>query len=180
MELHEEVTSSKRIYEGRIVNLRVDDVMLGNGKTSKREVVEHGGAIAVVAMPDPQTVILVRQFRLPAEGTLLEIVAGGLEEGESPEVSARRELTEEIAYTCGQLIPLYEAWVAPGYTTEKIYGYLALDLSEEKADMDEDENIEIVTMSLSDALAAISDGRIQDMKTVAGLTMAERYLRQQG
>ncbi len=131
MNLSETVTGSKRIYEGKIVNLRVDDVQLANGGTSKREVVEHGGAVAVVAMPDPDTVILVRQFRLPAEGALLEIVAGGLEDGESPEVSARRELTEEIGYTCADLIPLYEAWVAPGYTTEKIYGYLALGLTEE-------------------------------------------------
>lgn len=176
MDQTETVTASERIYEGRIVKLRVDTVTLPNGKQSKREVVEHGGAVAVVAMKDDETVLMVRQFRLPAGGPLLEIVAGGIDEGEAPEEAARRELAEEIGMVPGTLTFLYEAFVAPGYTTEKIYGYLARDLREAPEEPDEDEFVELVSMRLDDAFAAIASGEIQDMKTVAGLTMAARLL----
>jgi ADP-ribose pyrophosphatase len=175
MILNEIVTASKRIYEGRIINLRVDDVTLPDGKSSKREVIEHGGAVAIVPMADHDTVILVRQFRLPAGGPLLEIPAGGIEKGENPETCARRELAEEIKQVPETLIPLYEAYVAPGYTTEKIYGFLALNLSDAPEDGDEDEFVEIVPMPLTEAIAAIATGEIQDMKTIAGLTLAARW-----
>ena len=176
MDQTEVVTGTKRLYEGRIVNLRVDDVRLPNGKFSKREVVEHGGAIAVVPMRDRDTVLLVRQFRLPAEKSLLEIPAGGIEKGEDPEVAARRELTEEIGMTPARLIPLYAAFVAPGYTTEKIWGFLALDLSESRASADEDEFVEVVPMRLDEAFAAVASGEIEDMKTIAGLALAAQLL----
>lgn len=176
MDLNETVTASERKYEGRIVNLRVDTVSLPNGMSGKREIVEHSGAVAVVPMRDRETVLLVRQFRLPAGKPLLEIPAGGINAGEDPETCARRELTEEIGMTPARLIPLYAAFVAPGYTTEKIWGFLALDLSELKADADEDEFVEIVPMPLEAAIAAIASGEIEDMKTIAGLTMAARLL----
>jgi ADP-ribose pyrophosphatase len=176
MDQTETVTESTRIYEGRVVNLRVDSVRLPNGKKSKREVVEHGGAVAVVAMKDRDTVLLVRQFRLPAGKALLEIPAGGIEEGEAPEVSARRELAEEIGMVPGRLIPLFTAYLAPGYSSEKMYGFLALDLQEAPEDADEDEFVEIVTMSLEDALAAIANGEIEDSKSIAGLALAARLL----
>jgi ADP-ribose pyrophosphatase len=176
MDQTESVTGTTRVYEGKIVNLRVDDVRLPNGKAGKREVVEHGGAVAVVPMRDRETVLMVRQFRLPAGKALLEIPAGGLDGDESPEDAARRELTEEIGMTPARLLPLYGAFSAPGYTNEKIYGFLALDLSESRADADEDEFVEVVPMRLDDALAAIASGEIEDMKTVAGLAMAARML----
>lgn len=174
---HETVESSERIFEGKIVNLRVDTVRFQNGTSGKREVVEHSGAVAIVpVLADNKTVVLVRQWRTPVGGPLLEIPAGGLEEGEDPEGCAKRELTEEIGQTAGKLVPLYTAFVAPGYCTEKIYGFLALDLSDETADADEDEFVERVEMSLEDAIAAIATGEIQDAKTIAGLTLAARYL----
>ncbi len=176
MELVETVTSSRRIYEGKIVNLRVDDVTLPNGKPGKREVVEHGGAVAIVPMQDKNTVLLVRQFRLPAGKALLEIPAGGIEDGEEPEACARRELAEEIGMVPGRLIPLYQSFVAPGYTTEKIWGFLALDLTEEKQNADEDEFVETVPMNLDDALKAIASGEIEDGKTISGLALAARLL----
>jgi len=176
MDLTETVTGSQRIYAGRVVNLRLDTVTLPNGKTGKREVVEHGGAVAIVAMPDETTVLMVRQFRLAAGGPLLEIPAGGIEEGETPEESARRELAEEIGKAPERLIPLYAAFVAPGYTTEKIHGFLALGLRDATGHVDEDEFVEAVPMSLEDALTAVGTGEIQDMKTIAGLLTAARYL----
>ena len=177
MNLTETVTQSQRLYEGRVVNLRVDSVVLPNGKPGKREIVEHGGAIAVVALDSTGQVLLVRQFRLPTGGTLLEVPAGGIEPGEDPAVAAGRELAEEIGFTPGKLTLLYTAYVAPGYCTEKIWGYLAEDLTAtSEAHADHDEFVETVPMTLEDALAAISDGRIQDMKSVACLTMAARLL----
>ncbi len=175
---HQETTeSSERIFEGKIVNLRVDTVRFQNGKTGKREVVEHSGAVAIVPLlADNETVVLVRQWRTPVGGPLLEVPAGGLEKGEDPETCAKRELTEEIGQTAGKLVPLFAAYVAPGYSTEIIHGFLALDLSDEKADADEDEFVERVEMSLTDAIAAIGTGEIQDAKTIAGLTLAARYL----
>jgi 8-oxo-dGTP pyrophosphatase MutT (NUDIX family) len=177
MNLTETVTASERKYEGRVVRLRVDTVTLPNGKSSKREVVEHSGAIAVVPLDANGNVLLVRQFRLPANGPLLEVPAGGIEEGEDPAVAAARELAEEIGFTPGTLTPLYEAYVAPGYCTEKIWGYLAEDLTPcLDAHTDHDEFVETVPLSLDDSLAAIGDGRIQDMKSIACLTMAQRLL----
>lgn len=176
MDQTEIVTGSERFFEGRIVNLRVDTVTLPNGKTSKREVVEHGGAVAIVPMRDAETVLLVRQFRLPAGKALLEIPAGGLEPDESPEACAARELSEEIGMVPGRLIPIYSSYLAPGYSTEKIHGFLALDLSESPADADEDEFVELVEMSLEAAIDAIGTGEIEDAKTIAGLLLAARLL----
>ena len=175
--LNEVTISTEQVYKGKIVNLRVDTVQFQNGNTGKREVVEHGGAVAIVPiLADGETVVLVRQWRTPIGRPLLEIPAGGIEEGEAPEFSANRELTEEIGLIAGRLIPLYAAYVAPGYCTEKIYGFLALDLSEEKADADADEFVERVEMKLSDAIAAIATGEIEDAKSIAGLTLAARIL----
>lgn len=176
MDQTEIVTDTTRIYEGRVVRLRVDSVRLPNGKMSKREVIEHGGAVAVVAMQDRYTVMLVRQFRLPAEKSLLEIPAGGIEHGEAPEVAARRELAEEIGMVPGRLIPLFAAYLAPGYSSEKMYGFLALDLEDAPEEADEDEFVEIVSMSLDQALAMCTSGEIEDCKTISGLALAARLL----
>ena len=174
---HETTESSERIFEGKIVNLRVDTVRFQDNKTGKREVVEHSGAVAIVPiLADGKTVVLVRQWRTPVGAPLLEIPAGGLEDNESPEECARRELTEEIGQTAGRLIKIYEGYSAPGFCTEKLYGFLALDLTDEAAEQDEGEFVERVEMSLTEAIAAIATGKIQDMKTIAGLTLAERYL----
>jgi nudix-type nucleoside diphosphatase (YffH/AdpP family) len=176
MDLNETVTDSQRIFEGKIVRLRVDTVRLPNGKTSKREVIEHGEAVAIVPMSDRETVVLIRQFRLPAGKILLEIPAGGMNAGENPEACAARELTEEIGMTPGTLIPLYSAYLAPGYATEKIHGFLALNLAAQTAQADDDEFVELAPMRLEDAIAAIATGEIEDAKTIAGLTLAARYL----
>jgi ADP-ribose pyrophosphatase len=180
MELVERVIGTEAIFSGRVVKLRRDTVVLPNGKEGKREVVEHSGAVAVIAMPDPQTVLLVRQFRLPAGKPLLEVVAGGVEPGEDVADCARRELREEIGKEAATLIPLFAAYVAPGYCTEKIYGFLAMDLSDAPLDADEDEFVEVVAMPLEALLQDITSGAIEDAKTIACATLAERYLRRVG
>lgn len=174
----ETVIDSTSIYEGRIVHLRVDTVQLPDGRHAKREVVGHGGAVCIVPMRDNDTVLLIRQFRLPAGKVLLEIPAGGLEKGENPDDSAMRELREETGYRAGNLRRLFAMYLAPGYSTELIHAYLATDLTEDALDQDEDENLELVTMSLHDAIALIFSGEIEDAKTIAGLFAAQQILQE--
>jgi nudix-type nucleoside diphosphatase (YffH/AdpP family) len=172
----EEVIGTESIFNGKIVHLRVDTVRLPNGRESKREVVGHGGAICVVPMQDNQTVLMIRQFRLPAGKILLEVPAGGLEDGENPDDCAMRELQEETGFRAGNLTRMFTMYLAPGYSTELMYAYLATDLSDDKLAQDEDENLELVPMKLDDAIAAIFRGEIEDSKTVAALFAAREIL----
>jgi ADP-ribose pyrophosphatase len=157
------------------VKLRLDTVRLPNGKTARREVVEHGEAVAIVPMRDENTVLLIRQFRLPAGKVLLEIPAGSMNPGEDPAESARRELSEEIGMAPGRMVPIYSAYLAPGYTSEKIHGFLALDLTPKAGTADDDEFVELAPMALEAAIDAIATGEIEDAKTIAGLLLAARY-----
>ena len=174
--LEETVTSSKRLYDGRILNLRLDTVVLPNGKTSQREIVEHRGAVAMVPMQDRDTVILVRQYRRAAGSALLEIPAGTLDPDEEVEACARRELAEEINYRAGRMQRLFQSYMAPGYSTEVIHTFLALDLTPTEGHTDEDEFLEIVPTPLAEALQMIETGEIADAKSISGLLYAARLL----
>ena len=174
--LEETVTSSKRLYDGKIINLRLDTVRMPDGNMSQREIVEHRGAVAMVPMLDKSTVILVRQYRRAAAGTLLEIPAGTRDHDEDVEQCARRELAEETKFAAGRMIKMFQSYVAPGYSTELIHTYLALDLTATEGQTDEDEFLELVTLPLSEAIAKISAGEIIDSKTISGLLFAERLL----
>ncbi|HIC94715.1 MAG TPA: NUDIX hydrolase [Anaerolineae bacterium] len=174
-----EVTlASRRLYEGRIVNLRVDTVRLEDGRVTEREIVEHRGAVAVVALDGDGNVLLVRQFRKPAERELLEIPAGTLEAEEEPASCARRELAEETGYRAGHLEPMGGFYSSPGFCTEYIHLYLATDLSPSPARAEYDEAIELVRVPLSEALRMIGRGEICDAKTIVGLLSA--WARRQG
>ncbi len=174
MDLTEKTIESRRIFEGRIVNMRVDTVELPNGRTSTREVVEHRGAVAIVPMLDHETVVLVRQYRQPVGGTLLEIPAGTLEKGEEPFDCASRELAEEIGYHPEKLTKMFHSYLAPGYSTEMLHTFLAEDLKRVGENRDADEFMEIVTMSLTDAVEMIRSGEIIDAKSICGLLLAAR------
>ncbi|MFM7320741.1 MAG: NUDIX hydrolase [Armatimonadota bacterium] len=176
MDLNESVVESHRIHEGRIVNLRVDTVVLPDGRTAQREIVEHSGAIAAVPVDNDGRVLLVRQFRLAAGRPLLEIPAGGMEEGEDPAECAVRECAEEIGRVPGRLTPLFSAWVAPGYATEIIHCFLAEDLVTERKDGDVDEFVEVVPATWTEIDQWIADGSIQDMKSIAALAIARTRL----
>lgn len=173
----EETTGSERIYEGRIINLRVDTVRLPSGRESKREVIEHKGAVCIVPVLDDGRVMLVRQFRKASEQSLLEVPAGGLEEGESPQECAARELMEECGFRPGKLVPIYQAFLAPGYSTEMMYAFLATELSPEKMEADDDESIEIESFSLDELEAMIDAFEIRDAKTVAAIGCVRRHLK---
>lgn len=174
--MDETIVSSRKIFKGRIVRLEVHEVRLSDGHLSKREMVHHPGAVAVVALDDEQNVLLVRQFRLGAGKVLYEIPAGTLNAGETPEVCAARELQEEAGYKPGKLEALGGYYTAPGYTTEIIHIYLATDLSESRLQGDADEIIEVERVPLSRALAMIEEGDISDGKTLVGLLQVARRL----
>ncbi len=170
------VTGSERLFEGRILSLRLDTVELPNGKTGRREIVEHRGAVALVPMLDAETVVLVRQYRGAAGGFLLEIPAGTRDAGEDPEACARRELAEEINYKPGRMTKMFQSFMAPGYSTELIHTFLAQDLTPTEGQADDDEFLEIVTLPLADALGKITSGEITDAKSISGLLYADRVL----
>jgi ADP-ribose pyrophosphatase len=172
MKLTEETLESKRIFEGKIVNLRVDTVRLPDGRTSTREIVEHRGAVAVVPMLDSERVVLVRQFRQAAGRVLTEIPAGGLEIGEDPEDCVRRELMEEIGYFPNKVTKMFYSYLAPGYSTEKLHTYLAEDLTPAVEEQDDDEFIEVITVTLDEAVEMIRTGDIADAKSICGILLA--------
>lgn len=166
---------SKRLYQGRVLDLYVDRVRLPHGKVADMELVHHKGAAAVVPLlPDGQ-VILLSQYRYATGGRVLEIPAGGLEPDEDPEACARRELVEETGWRVpddAEMISLGWIWTTPGFTDEKIWLYLARDLEETEQDLDRDEILTVETMPFADAVEKAREGRIHDGKTVCGLLRA--------
>ncbi len=176
MELTETVIGSETIYSGKVVHLRVDKVRLPDGHESKREVVAHPGAVCIVPVRDDGMVLLVRQFRLPAGQVLLEVPAGTREKGEDPHACALRELEEETGYRAAELRPLYTAYLAPGYSTELMYAYLATGLTPGQTNFDEGENIELIEIPLTEIESRVLAGEFTDAKTIAALLMASRVL----
>lgn len=172
----EQRVSTKRIYEGRVLNLRVDEVRLENGNSGKREVVEHLGAAAIVPILDGGEVILVRQYRYPIGIDLLEIPAGTLKANEDPKECAVRELEEETGYRCGEISKVAECFVAPGYSTEKIHLYLAKQLTKTETNLDDDESIILERYPFPEVMEKIRTGEIRDAKSIVGLHAAARLL----
>ncbi|MCL6560366.1 MAG: NUDIX hydrolase [Firmicutes bacterium] len=168
-DLTEKTLSSKRVYEGKIINLRIDTVTLPGGRTGTREVVEYAGAVAVVPVNKKSELLLVRQYRHAVGKTLLEIPAGKLEPGEDPPVSAGRELLEETGYEAEHLRPLIRFYSTPGFTTEELHLFLATGLTLKKQNLDEDEFIDVVPVPFKRALEMIWAGEIRDAKSVAGI-----------
>lgn len=172
--MEEKTISSRRIYDGRVIKLDVLDVELPDGQNSKREIVKHPGAVAIVALDDQRNILMVRQWRMAAGRAMLEIPAGTLDPGEEPLVCADRELQEETGLRAGKLEPLGAFFVAPGYTTEKIHLFLATGLTESRLPMDDDEFIELVRIPLEEAVRRVVAGEIEDGKTITGVLRAAR------
>lgn len=174
--IEETITSTRRIYDGRVINLRLDTVLMPDGKMSQREIVEHRGAVAMIPLHADKTVVLVRQFRRPVAAAMLEIPAGTRDAQEDIELCARRELAEEVNLSAGRMVKLFHSYVAPGYSTEVIHTFLALDLTPTVGHTDEDEFLEVVRLPLDEAIAKISHGEIIDSKTISGLLFVDRLL----
>ena len=167
---------TRKIYQGKVVHLAVKTIALPDGTTAEREIIDHDGATAVVALDDEQNVFLVRQYRVGADQHLYEIPAGILNPGEPPNVSAVRELREEIGYQPGTLEPVGGFYVSPGYSTEYIHIFYAHDLTPAPLEQDADEFIEVTRVPLAKALAMIEQGEIIDSKTIIGLLRVARHL----
>jgi len=166
-----EFIDSKTVFEGRVFNVSVDTVREGN-QTYVREVVHHSGSAVILPVFDDGTIALVKQYRHPAVKYLLELPAGTLNDKERPEDGAARELEEELGVMAGKLEKLCEFFVSPGFCEEKMWLYLATDLRETQQRLEDDEAIEIVRLPLDRALQMITDGEIEDAKTIIGLLLA--------
>jgi len=165
------VIDSKSIYRGRIFEVTVDTVSEGE-QTYAREVVHHPGSAVIVPVFDDGTIALVRQYRHPAVRYLLEAPAGTLRRGEAPEEGAKRELEEELGVVSGRLEKLSEFFVSPGFCGEKMWVYLATELTETRQQLDEDEILAVVRIPFSQALSMITTGEIEDAKTIIGVMLA--------
>ncbi len=165
----ENKVSSRRVYDGRIVSLRVDRVALPGGGETEREVVEHPGGVAIVALDDRRNVLMVRQYRYAIGSEMLELPAGTREPDEPPDVCAVRELEEETGYRAAHVTPLYRFYPAPGYTGELLHIYVATGLIVTDARPEADERIQVVPVPWEEALAMVTNGQISDAKTIVGL-----------
>jgi len=167
--LVEKTLSSRLIYDGRAVKLRVDTVQTAGGRKTTREIVEHADCVAIVVIDADDNVLLVNQFRKPVEKELLEIPAGGIDAGEDAEAAVRREMREETGYLPLKVESLGGFYSAPGYSSEYLYLYLASDLTPSQLFAEDTENIELVRVPISQIPSLISSGSICDAKSIAGL-----------
>lgn len=168
----EKTLSVKRLYEGKIINVRVDTVSLPGGRTATREVVEHAGAVGVVPVNEQGEILLVRQYRYAAGKTLLEIPAGKLEPDEDPLACARRELLEETGFAASSIERLISFYSTPGFTNEILHLFLATGLTQKEQNLDKDEDIDVVPVPFEQAINLIWSGEICDAKSVAGIFAA--------
>lgn len=163
----EKTIKTEHIFQGKVVQLQVDDVELPNGQYSKREMIKHPGAVAVIAVTPDKKIVFVEQYRKPLEKSLVEIPAGKLEQNEEPLTTARRELEEEAGYTAKELTLVTSFYTSPGFADELMYIYLAKDLVhlEDPPKGDEDEFVEVIELTLDEAKQYVKEQRIHDAKT---------------
>ena len=166
------VHGTRRIYEGRVVNLRVDAVEYPNGHRGEVEVVEHRGGVAVIAMPQSQQIILVHQFRPAIGRAMWEVPAGKLEAGEEPAHCAQRELLEETGYRARSVRELWSFYTAPGFCSELLHLFVAEDLTAGTPRPEEGEQIETRAFDVDEAWALVQRGELPDAKTQIALAWA--------
>jgi ADP-ribose pyrophosphatase len=165
----EKVLSSKGIYQGRILKLRVDTVLTVDGRKSTREIVAHEPCIGVVAVDNEDNVLLVNQYRSPLEKDLLEIPAGGIDKGEKPAAAVIREMREETGLKPGKVERLTGFYLSPGFCDEYMHLFLAEDLVPAPLSAEDTVGIEVVRVPVAKVPELIFSGKIEDSKSVAGL-----------
>jgi ADP-ribose pyrophosphatase len=165
--LEEKTLKTEKIFTGKVISLQVEDVELPNGNVSKREIIKHPGAVAILALTDDNKIVVVEQYRKALEKTIIEIPAGKLELGEDPETCARRELEEETGYGCKEMEWLISFYTSPGFADEIVHLYIAkgLEKKENAASLDEDEFVNLMEITLEEAQAYLKEQRIYDAKT---------------
>lgn len=166
----QDMVASNRVFQGHIVNMRVDKVESGD-KAVTREVIEHPGGVIIACQPEPGQVVLVKQYRYSIDRELIELPAGRLDYGELPLSAAQRELKEETGYRAVAWRELSRMYSAPGFCDEILYLFHASQASLSKKTPDEDEETEVIILSVKEAWQQVLDGIICDAKTIAGLAM---------
>jgi ADP-ribose pyrophosphatase len=173
--MEERTVNSRRVFDGRLISVRVDEVELADGRRTRREIVEHPGAVVIAAW-DGERLATVRQWRHPAGAELLELPAGTLDPGETPLATAARELAEECGLAAGSWLEGPRFYSAPGFCTELLHSFVATDLVEAPRIADADEELETGWLTLPEALAAIDEGRVVDAKSIALIGWLARRL----
>jgi len=164
----EKWSNNEVLYEGKIVTLRVGDAQLDDGSTAKREVVEHSGGVAIVPF-DGEHVYLVKQYRIAIDKTILELPAGRIEPGDTPETRALAELEEEVGLRAGRLLRVASCYCSPGFCTELDHVYLAFDLEHVPAQPEPDERIEVVRLTLDEIRKLLDSHDLEDAMVIIGL-----------
>ncbi len=173
----EKLIKSDKIFEGKILKVRVDTVeIVQNGNSATREIVEHPGGVGIVALTEEGKICLVKQYRRPFDCMTMEIPAGKLEWGEDHYECGVRELSEETGYSAKEFVYLGEFYVTPGFCTEKIHIYLATGLEAGSTHLDEDEFVEIYEYTFDELFDMIMANEIKDAKTVIGIMKAYTYI----
>lgn len=175
----ERTVASETLFNGKIIELRVDEVELPDGKRAKRELIKHPGAVAIIAITEEGKIVLVEQFRKALERSIIEIPAGKIEPGEEPEKTAIRELEEETGYRANKFSYLQSFATSPGFADEIIHLYLATSLEkvENPAAGDDDEFINLQECSVAEAEEMMKDGRIYDAKTAFAVLYTKELLK---
>ena len=175
--LKEKQLSTRNVYRGSLLDVYCDEVELPNGRTSSREYIKHPGAVVIIPVMPDRKIGLIRQYRYPMGTEQIELPAGKLDPGETHKQTAERELEEEIGHKAGKLTELAEIHPCIGYSDERMWLYLAEDLTPTNHNMDHDEFIEFMPTELDQALEMVWTGQINDTKTIVGILWAERILK---
>jgi ADP-ribose pyrophosphatase len=165
--------TSKLVYDGQLLKVREDSVRLPDGSTARREWVQHPGAVIIIPLLDDNTVVMERQYRYPLGRHFFELPAGKIEAGEEPLATAQRELIEECGYTAKSWRHLATLHPCVGYSDERFELYLARELTQVGSALDDGEFLEVVPMAIDEIRRSIRDGRITDVKVLAGLAWLE-------
>lgn len=171
-----ETLDEETIYKGKVFDLVRVHFRLPNGKEPRYDLIKHHGAVTILPVDQEGRIWFVRQYRVGAQQALLELPAGLLEENEPIEISANRELQEEIGQAAGKLQKLGQFYMVPGYSTETLDAFLATDLYESSLPVDEDELLEKSAIPIQEVFEMVYRGEIQDGKTIATLLLARRLL----